>query len=123
MKILLFFLATTLFAESITLQNQTSHPSRKTKLYIQFAATAREVQEQNELLIRGIRPSMQSLAAQPKLTVSLPHKAQYFRLLVCPEGKPNPELLTNWVDAVPNKTYLLKDEHLTPAVLMTGMGC
>lgn len=48
---------------------------------------------------------------------------EYFRVLVWSDGKSEPDLLTNGVDVVPNKTYTVRDDLLVPAVLMAGTGC
>jgi hypothetical protein len=123
---LVFFFATSLFAGDITLENQTSYPSQNAVVAVQWASTAREVQEHNEILIRGekVSPStLQYLDQAFKTKLSIPKTAEYFRVLVWPKGSGSPELLTNWVEIIPNKTYLLKKDHLTPVLLMVGMGC
>lgn len=128
-KILLLVLfGVSVFAENLILDNQTSYPLPKSqsKMAIQWASSAREVQEKNEALIQGMKlnpAELQALTQQGKSKITFPKNVEYFRVLVWPKGKGSPELLTNWVEIVPNTTYLLKEEHLVPAVLMTGMGC
>lgn len=123
---LLFFFAASLLADNITLENQTSYPSQNAIVAVQWASSAREVQEHNETLLRGVKLSpstLQYLDQAFKTKLSVPKTAEYFRVLIWPKGSSSPELLTNWVEVVPNKTYLLKKDHLTPVVLMVGMGC
>ena len=53
-KVGLFLLFnTTLFAESITLDNQTAYPTKQSKMAVQWANSAREVDEDNKALMYG----------------------------------------------------------------------
>ncbi len=129
-KILLFFFfslgAATGFAQNLVLENQTSYPMEKTKIAIQWAASAKEVNESNNALISGekLNPStLHMLSKTGKVNLSIPDKAEYFRVLIWSKSEEDPDFHTNWVDIVPNKTYTLKTEHLVPSVLMSGMGC
>jgi|GEM_PF-759440 len=132
-RITLFFLsllivATTGFAEDLTLWNQTSYPTKnsKSKIAVQWANSAKEVAENNNASIQGLDlnpDSLQTLPQGGKVNLSIPDNAEYFRVIVWSKGGKDPDYLTNWVDVVPNKTYELKADHLTPSVLMTGMGC
>lgn len=132
-KIALFFLsllavATTGFAENLVLDNQTSYPAanEKSKIAVQWAATAREVDESNKALLQGEAlnaDKMQVLQKSGKVTLNIPQKAEYFRVLVWSKGEKEPDLHTNWVDIVPNKTYTLKKDQLVPIALMFGTGC
>lgn len=128
-KILLFvLLGVAAFAENFILDNQTDYPlpEGKSKMAIQWAASAREVQEKNEALIQAIKlnpDALQALSQQGKVKLNIPKQTEYFRVLVWPKGKGSPEFLTNWVEVIPNTTYLLTGDHLVPAVLMIGMGC
>lgn len=124
----LLTLATRGFAENIVLENQTSHPiiDQKSKMAIQWAASAREVDEENKALIYGLKlkpETLQVLTQSGKIDLSVPEKVEYFRVLVWSKGEGDPDLLTNWVDIVPNKTYTLETDHLVPAALMAGTGC
>jgi len=126
--LILLFLATTCFAENLVLWNQTSYPNKnqKSKIAVQWASTAKEVSESNNASIQGLDlnpDSMQVLPQGGKINLSIPDNAEYFRVIVWSKGGKDPDYLTNWVDVVPNKTYELKADHLTPSVLMTGMGC
>lgn len=61
---------------------------------------------------------------QSKATIAIPKDASYFRVLIWEGSKQNlPDFLTNWVEIVPDKTYLLQKEHLTHFLLIQGMGC
>jgi hypothetical protein len=123
----LLFLSTTCFA-NIVLENQTSHPikNQKSKIAIQWATSAKEVDEANKAIIYGtsLNPAtFQYLTQSGKTDVKTPEKAEYFRVLVWSKGEGEPDLLTNWVDIVPDKTYTLKPDYLVPSVLMSGTGC
>lgn len=132
-KIALFFLslfvvAATGFAENLVLENQTSYPAKnqKSKMAVQWATSAKEVDEGNNAVIQGskLNPSTLQVLTKPgKVNLSIPKQAEYFRVLVWSKGEGEPDLLTNWVDVVPNKTYTLKTDHLVPSVLMLGTGC
>lgn len=114
------------YADTLTLENQTSYPNQKSKIAIQWAATAKEVDEDNKALLGGakVNPNTLSpLAQQGKVNVAIPKKAEYFRVVAWSQGDGNPDLHTNWVDVVPNKTYTLQADHLVPLVLMSGSGC
>lgn len=130
-KIGLFFLsllllATTGFAATITLDNQTPYPKQNTRIAVQWASTAQEVQDNNQAIIHGKEMDtrlIQIIPQQGTTKLTVPNNAEYFRVLVWTNNNPDPDLLTNWVDITPNKTYTLKGDHLISAVLMPGMGC
>jgi uncharacterized protein YdeI (BOF family) len=124
----LLVLATPSFAETLILKNQTLYPAKnqKTKIAVQWASSAKEVDEGNQAMIHGAKmnpDTMQFLTQTGKIKLTIPEKAEYFRVLAWSNGKEDPDLLTNWIDAVPNKTYTLKKDHLTPSVLILGSGC
>jgi hypothetical protein len=131
MKIMILFflvLARSSFADSLVLENQTSHPNtdQKSKIAVQWASSAKEVNEGNQALIYGSKLNQKSLQFLKKtgtLTVNIPKKAEYFRVVVWSNGEGEPDLVTNWVDIVPDKTYTLQSDHLVPSVLMLGTGC
>lgn len=131
-KIVLFILSLLViapgFAENLVLDNQTSYPlkNQKSKMVIQWATSAKEVDENNKALTHGLKmnpDSMQVLTQQGKISLTIPKKAEHFRVLAWSKGEGEPDLITNWVDVVPNKTYTLKSDHLVPAVLLSGTGC
>ena len=132
-KVMLFFLpllviATTGFAKNLVLENQTSYPlkNQKSKIAIQWASSAKEVEEGNNAFTQGLKlnsNTLKVLKQSGKINLSIPKTAEYFRVLVWSKGVGEPDLLTNWVDIVPNKIYILKADHLVPSVLMLGMGC
>jgi hypothetical protein len=116
------FFTTTLFAEHFTLQNATSFRD----IAIQWASSARMVQENNDSIMQRDSIPKKSLfyPRQNKATISIPKNAAYFRVLIWEGLKKNlPDFLTNWVEIVPDKTYLLQKEHLTHFLLIQGMGC
>ncbi len=128
-KTLLFFfslLTISAFADTLVLNNQTPYPDKKTKIAIQWASSAKDINEANTALIQGSKldsSTIQMLSQSKKVTLTIPEKAEYFRILVWTKDEPNPDLHTNWVDIVPGKTYTLKTDQLIPTVLAVGMGC
>ena len=122
----LLFLSATGFAENVVLMNKSSYPSKGSKMMVQWASTTKEVQEGNQAITNGSKlnaSTMQMLTQAGKVNVNLPKNAEYFRVLVWSKAGDSPDLLTNWVQIVPNKTYQLDSDHLVPAVLMAGTGC
>lgn len=115
-------------AEEIVFENKTSYPmkNQQTKIAIQWASTAKEVDENNKAVIYGSTlnsDNIQVLTEPGKINVNIPKQAEYFRVLAWSKGEGDPDLLTNWVDIIPNKTYTLEPGYLIPAVLMSGTGC
>lgn len=110
-----------LFADSFTLENKTPF----NKIAIQWAPSARAAQEMNDALIQREPLSASELyrTKQSKTIVRIPKNAAYFRVLVWETSDKLPDRLTNWIELVPGKTYLLKKEHLVPLLLINGMGC
>ncbi len=128
--IFLFFslMMTTGFAENIVLMNRTSYPAKnqKSKIAIQWATSAKEMDEANAALLHGFQSnsnSLQFLNRSGKLNLNIPNDAEYFRVLIWSKDQEDPDLHTNWVNIVPNKTYELKMDHLVPTVLISGFGC
>ncbi|HEX2579330.1 MAG TPA: hypothetical protein VHK67_02885 [Rhabdochlamydiaceae bacterium] len=128
-KIMLFLLlATTGFAENLVLENQTSYPTQnqKSKIAIQWATSAKEVDECNKAIMYGLKlnPATFQVLTQPgNVSLNIPKNAACFRVLVWSKGEGSPDFHTNWVDVLPNKTYTLKTDHLVPSVLISGSGC
>ena len=130
-KLMLFvlsLLATTGFTENLILENQTSYPlkGQKSRIAVQWATSAKEVQENNLALMNGFKMNPDTLlviSRAGKVMLNIPKKAEYFRVLAWSKGEGEPDLHTNWVDVVPNKTYTLEADHLVPSVLMLGTGC
>ena len=126
-KVCLFLLlSTSLFAESIILDNQTAYPTKQSKMAIQWANSAREVDEDNKALMYGgkLNPAMlQFLFKTGKVELTLPKKAQQFRVLVWSKDPDKPDYTTNWIDITDGKTYTLENDYLIPVVLMSGSGC
>lgn len=125
---LLFFSLVTIggFADTITLNNQTPYPSKSSKMAIQWASSAQEVNDGNTALMHGtaLNPTTFQMITQPKKAVlTIPKNAEYFRILVWTKETENPDLHTNWLTVTPNKTYHLKTDKLIPTVLASGMGC
>jgi hypothetical protein len=115
------------FADELTLKNQTAYPLKaKSKMAIQWASSGQEVDAGNQAIISQAKldpNTLQPLSQSGQITLHVPAKAEYFRVLVWSNGAKEPDLLTNWVNIVPNKTYTLKTDHLVPSVLMLGTGC
>ncbi len=129
MKQLLFiflFFAGSAFAENFVLDNLTSFPTKNGKIAVQWASSAKEVDEANKALMQRLKWSpvkMESLLHAGKITLAIPKKAEYFRVLAWSKGDGEPDLHTNWVQIVPNKTFTLEADHLVPVSLMQGCGC
>lgn len=131
-RLMLFFslLAVTVtgFSADFIFENQTMYPSKysKAKIAIQWAASAKEVDEENKALMHKSKVNLDTLQTLPlsgKLKITIPEKVEYFRVIVWSKGEGDPDFSTNWIDVVPNKTYRLETDHLVPVVLMVGMGC
>ena len=129
--ILFFFsilVGTTGFADSFVLNNKAHYPasSEKSKIAIQWASSAKDVEESNKMVRQGLKlkpETIHVLTQRGKINLDIPKKAEYFRVLVWSKGAKNPDFLTNWVDIVPNKIYTFNEDHLIPSVLMSGTGC
>jgi hypothetical protein len=113
------FLTTTLFSDQLILDNETSFQ----KVAVEWAPSARVVQESNESLMQGNNPSNIYYLTSTKSKITIPTNMIYFRVLVWQTKGKLPDLLTNWIEIVPEKAYLVQDEDLTPILLMNGMGC
>ncbi|HEY2811385.1 MAG TPA: hypothetical protein VGJ00_08370 [Rhabdochlamydiaceae bacterium] len=116
------------FSEKLVLVNRTSYPlkNEKSQIAVQWAASAKEVAEGNSALIEGLQldsTALQFLSQTGKISLTIPMNAEYFRILVWSKEQEDPDLHTNWVDVIPNKTYTLKNEYLVPTVLLFGFGC
>jgi len=116
------------FAESFVFENQTIYPNKaqKSKIAIQWASSAQDVDEGNKAVTYGLKlnsTTVQLLAQAGKVNINIPDNAEHFRILVWSKGQKDPDFLTNWVDIVPNKTYTLTTDFLVPVVLMAGTGC
>lgn len=128
MKIVALFLllTTSLFAKSISLDNQTPYPTKQSKMALQWANSAREVDESNKALMYGAKlnpDTLQTISQIGKIKLTLPPKAQQFRILVWTKSSGEPDYTTNWIDITLDKTYTLETDHLIPVVLMAGSGC
>ncbi len=131
-KVMLFFLSIlvvpTGYTERFVLNNQAFNPSTsyKTRIAVQWATSAKEIEESNHKLQNGItlKPdALRVLTQTGKNTLEIPQKAEYFRVLLWSKSTGAPDFFTNWIDIVSNKTYTLNKEHLIPFVLMSGAGC
>ncbi|WP_231861986.1 hypothetical protein [Legionella hackeliae] len=67
--------------------------------------------------------SLTMLSQKGQTQLTPPTHGRYFRIVVGSTNKQAPDLLTNWVDIVLNKTYLINQDQLVPAILMSGAGC
>ena len=126
--IVVFFFETNGFASDITLDNATSYPQKNqnSKIAVQWANSAKELEEANQALASGTKlnpNTFQFLNQSGKIKLSVPKKAEYFRVLAWSKENSEPDFNTNWVEIIPSKTYRLEDDQLVPSVLMSGMGC
>jgi hypothetical protein len=120
MKFLTLLLFSSLFADSITLENKSTHP----KIAVQWASSARVAQDSNDALMQGDPLPKDLYYPRKEISkITIPANASYFRIVAWDSKNKNPDYLTNWVEIVPDKTYEIDDEHLTPVLLMNGMGC
>lgn len=116
------------FAYSMVLDNATIYPLKEkdSKMAIQWASNAQEMETENKAIIYGANlndKSLKLINESGKINLDVPKNAQYFRIVVWSKGKEKPDLLTNWVSIVPDKNYTLNQEQLIPAVLVSGIGC
>ncbi|TAL60307.1 MAG: hypothetical protein EPN84_09735 [Legionella sp.] len=116
------------FADKIVLDNKTNYPdqSHPGKIAIQWATSVTDTQEANKIIIHGSKldsSSLMLLSKKGSMQLTPPDHAHYFRLMVWSTGKQEPDLLTNWVDIIPNKIYTVNQDHLVPTVLISGAGC
>lgn len=112
------------FADSFLLNNQITN--NNFKIAIQWASSAGEIKDYNNQIKQGekINPSsVKFLTGLGKTRIDIPKNREYFRVLVWSKESARPDLLTNWVDAIPNKTYTLNKDLLNPIILVSGMGC
>jgi hypothetical protein len=126
--LLCLLLTTTGFTANLVLDNQTSYPNKdqKSKIAIQWATSAKEMDDANNALMQGSKldpKSFQMINQSGKTTLTIPPNAEYFRILAWSTADTDPDFVTNWVDVVPKKTYTVKADHLVPSVLMLGTGC
>lgn len=124
----LCFMASTALADGIVLDNETNYPEKGKpgKIAVQWAATVEITQKANKTIIYGSTLDLSALMMLPQkgqIKLTPPNHAKYFRVLVWSTDKHGPDLLTNWVDIVPNKTYTVNQDQLIPVVLMSGSGC
>ena len=131
-KILVFlclsFMASIVLANSIMLENKTNYPEkgRLGKIAVQWATSAKAVQNANKSMLNGTAlnsSSLMLLNQKGKIQLSSPNNARYFRVVVWSSDKQKPDLLTNWVDINPNKTYVVDQSQLVPIVFMAVAGC
>ena len=121
-------IVTTGFADRFALNYQATDSTthQKSKAAIQWASSAKEIEDSNIKIRQGIKLDsnrLQALSQVGKIEVNIPDKAEYFRVLLWSNGTGNPDLLTSWVAIIPNKTYTLTQDFFAPLALMSGMGC
>ncbi len=124
----LAFMTSAVLANSIMLDNKTDYPekAKQSKIAVQWADSAEAIQKANKIIINSSTLNLLSLNILPKKgqnQLTPPNHAQYFRVIVWSTNKQNPDLLTNWVNIIPNKIYVLSQDLLVPAILMSGTGC
>lgn len=122
------FMASTVFAGNIVLENKTNYPEKgkSGKIAVQWAVSAKAIQKANKSILNGSTFNLSSLvmlSQKGKIQLITPNDARYFRLVAWANDNKEPDFLTNWVDIVPNKTYVVNQNQLVPRVLMAGAGC
>ncbi len=124
----LLFMASVALADQIVLDNKTNYPEKDNPgtIAVQWVTSAKATQKANKTIINGLpldSSSLIILSQKGQIPLTPPNHAHYFRLVVWSTGKQEPDLLTNWVDIIPNKTYIVNQDQLVPAILMSGAGC
>ncbi|WP_115707715.1 hypothetical protein [Legionella sainthelensi] len=133
MKKILVYLYLSLMASgvlggNIVLDNKTDYPEKGKlgKIAVQWAVSAKAIQNANKSILNRTTldtNSLMMLAQKGRVQLTSPNHARYFRLVAWSNDNKEPDLLTNWVDIVPNKTYVVNQNQLVPRVLMAGAGC
>lgn len=121
-------MASAALADNIVLDNKTNYPEEMIsgKIAVQWATSAEATQKANKAIMNGSRldaSSLMMLSQKGQTQLTPPKQAQYFRIVAWSTSKQEPDLLTNWVGIVPNKTYTVNQDQLVPAILMAGSGC
>ncbi|KTC92258.1 hypothetical protein [Legionella cincinnatiensis] len=121
-------MASGVFGSNIVLENKTDYPEKGKlgKIAVQWAVSAKAIQKANKSILNGSTfnsSSLVMLSQKGKIQLITPNDARYFRLVAWSNDNNEPEFLTNWVDIVPNKTYVVNQNQLVPRVLMAGAGC
>lgn len=124
----LSYMTSSIFANSIMLDNKTNYPQKNQfgKIAVQWVASVKEVQKANQSMLNDATlnaNSLMILAKKGKIKLISPNNARYFRVIAWSNDKEKPDLLTNWVDIIPNKTYVVNQNQLVPRILMSGAGC
>ncbi|AHE67553.1 hypothetical protein [Legionella oakridgensis] len=126
--ICLYFVTSAALAYHIVLDNKTNYPTKDKpgKIAVQWAASVDTTQKANQAIMNGSElelSSLMTLSQTGPIQLTPPQHAQYFRIVVWSTDKQEPDLLTNWVNIVSNKTYVVNQDHLIPTVLISGAGC
>ncbi len=121
-------MASGVFGGNIVLENKTDYPEKDKlgKIAVQWAVSAKAIQKANKDILNHATLNSNSLmmiSQKGKIQLTTPNDARYFRLVVWSNDNPEPDFLTNWVDIVPNKTYVVNQNQLVHRVLMAGAGC
>ncbi|KTD11818.1 hypothetical protein Lgra_1276 [Legionella gratiana] len=116
------------FADGIVLDNKTYYPEKGKlgKIAVQWAVSVKEVQKENKGILHDSTlnsNSLTMLTQKGKIQLTSPKNARYFRLVVWSSGNHEPDLFTNWVDIISNKTYVVNQNQLVHKRLMAGSGC
>ena len=93
---------------------------------MQWVVSAKAIQKANENTVRdlALNPGSLMFINQKGATrLDIPNKARYFRLVVWTSYKKKPDLLTNWVNIVANKIYVVNQNQLITKALAAGSGC
>lgn len=116
------------FGGNIVLENKTDYPEKGKlgKIAVQWAVSAKAIQKANKSILNNATldtGSLMILNQKGTIQLTSPNDARYFRLVAWSNDNNEPDLLTNWVDIVPNKAYVVSQNQLIPRVLMAGAGC
>lgn len=124
----LIFMTQIAFSNTIIIENKTNYPEKNKDeaIAVQWAVSANATENANRGILNaeGVNSNFFMLLTQKgKNQLALPNEARYFRIIVWFNNKQEPVLLTNWVDVVPEKTYVVNQNQLVHRVLMSGAGC
>ncbi|KTD57086.1 hypothetical protein Lsai_1690 [Legionella sainthelensi] len=121
-------MASGVFGGNIVLDNKTDYPEKGKfgKIAVQWAVSAKAIQKANKSILNRTTldtNSLMMLTQKGMVQLTSPNHALYFRLVAWSKDNKEPDFLTNWVDIVANKTYVVNQNQLVPRVLMAGAGC
>ncbi len=120
------FAMTTLFAQVITIDNQTPYPSSKdnTTIGIQWASSSPEMEKKSADHSYQSEGSPEfTIQKNGKTKVTVPDNAKYFCVGVWQNNDSSPTYVTSWVKIKPKHVYTIRKEDLYRSNITGGSGC